>query len=269
MNNEQPVLTSLANPRVKGVVKLRQRSHRDELDRMIIEGYRELCRALDNSHAPVELFICEELFQGHNEPALIERCADAGAELIRCSAPVFQKMAYRDRPEGLLAVAPQVHHTLDSLKLSRRPFIVVAESIEKPGNLGTILRSADATGADAVIVCDRCTDLNNPNVVRASIGTIFALPVVEATGKDTLDWLAANGIPIVAATPNSGRLYTDIDMTDAVAITIGTEQYGLTDQWLAHAGHKVRIPMLGQCDSLNVASATTILLYEVVRQRAG
>lgn len=261
------VLTSLQNPRVKAVVGLRQRSDRDERGEMIVEGYREIKRALDNRHKPSALFYCPALFMGANEPALIERCREAGATLFECTSPVFEKMSYRDRPEGLLAVAPQVRWTLAQVALPERPLLIVAEAIEKPGNLGTILRTADAAGVHAVIVCDRCTDINNPNVVRASIGTLFSLPVVEASTEEALAWLRARKIQILAATPHTDDEYYDVDLRHGTAIVVGTEQYGLSDRWMNEADLKVRIPMLGQADSLNVAAATTILLYEAVRQR--
>jgi len=263
-----PQITSLTNPRVKNVVKLRQRSHRDDLGKMLIEGFREISRALDNNHPLDEILYCEKLFQGENNRTLLERGTKAGARLISCSAPVFKKMSYRDRPDGLLAVAPQVNRSLNQLELSPSPFIVIAEAIEKPGNLGTILRSSDAAGVDAVIVCDRCTDINNPNVVRASVGTIFSLPVVETTSSEAIAWLKSNNIQSVATTPHTDNLYSDVNLKCGVAVVVGTEQYGLSDTWLNASEIKVRIPMLGQADSLNVASATTILLYEVVRQRS-
>ena len=261
------VITSLQNPRVKAVVGLRQRSDRDERNEMVIEGYRELKRALDNQHLPKALFFCPSLFMGSNEPTLMERCRAAGAELFECTPAVFEKISYRDRPEGLLAVAPQVHHTLANLHLPPHPLVVVAESIEKPGNLGTILRTSDAAGVHAVIVCDRCTDIHNPNCVRSSIGTLFSLPVVEATTDDALAWLRQNKIKILAATPKAEKEYTQLDMTAGTAIVVGTEKFGLSDRWMREADLQVRIPMLGQIDSLNVACATTILLYEAVRQR--
>ncbi len=267
MTDKPLFISSLANPRVKQVVKLRQRSHRDELGLMVIEGYRELNRALDNNHRPNSVFFCRDWFQGTNEDALLERCRSAESELVECSQNVFAKMAYRDRPEGLLAVAPQVHRSLGEVSLPEDGLVIVAEAIEKPGNLGTILRSSDATGVHAVIVCDRCTDINNPNVVRASIGTIFSLPVVETSTSNALAWLQEHGFRIVATTPHVASLYTDVDLTGPTAIVVGTEQYGLSEQWLGAADLKVKIPMLGQADSLNVASATTILLYEAVRQR--
>lgn len=260
-------LTSLQNPQVKDVVRLRRRSHRTRMDLMLIEGYREVRRAVSNRHPVRELYICPELFQGENEPALIHDAESSGARVIACSPEVFSKLSYRDRPDGLLAVAPQQHAVLTDLPSRERPILCVAEAIEKPGNLGTILRSADAAGLDGLIVCDRCTDINNPNVVRASIGTIFTVPVVEASSADTLTYLREHSIRIVAATPHTDTLYTDTDLTGSVAIVLGTEQYGLSDSWLTEADDRVRIPMKGQADSLNVAAAASLLFFEALRQR--
>lgn len=268
MHNQAQMITSLQNPGVKEVVKLSKRSARDESGLLLVEGYRELKRALDNGWKPASIYFCPELYLGKNEPALIEQASAAGAQLFECSRPVFEKMAYRDRPEGLLGVGPQVTASLDRLVLkSPCPLVIVAESIEKPGNLGTMLRSADAAGVDAVIVCDRCTDINNPNVVRASTGTLFALPVVEASSEEALAWLRERGIRVLAATPHAEADYTEVDLAVPVAIVVGTEQYGLSEQWMKQADLKVRIPMRGQADSLNVSAATTILLFEAVRQR--
>jgi RNA methyltransferase, TrmH family len=261
-------ISSLGNPRIRRVVKLRQRSHRDELGLLLVEGYREIKRALDNRHMPLELFFCPACFQGTNEHALLERCRNGGARLFECTEPVFRKIAYRERPEGLLALAPRVGWKLSDVPVQPDALILVAESVEKPGNLGTLLRSADGAGVHAVLVCDRCTDLNNPNVVRASIGTLFSLPVVETTSDDALAWLHRHRIRTFAATPHAEQLYTDADMTRASAIVVGAEQVGLSDRWLNAATDRVRIPMGGQSDSLNVAAATTLLLYEAVRQRS-
>lgn len=265
---QPPVLiTSLRNPRVKAAVRLRERSDRDSSGLMLIEGYRELKRAVDNGCRPVTVFFSRPLFQGRNEEPLLEQCRKAGAELLECAESVFLKMSYRDRPEGLLAIAPQMRRSLESLSLPPNPLLLVAEAIEKPGNLGTILRSADAAGVAAILVCDRCTDIYNPNVVRASIGTLFAVPVVEVTSEQALDWLRARSIRILAATPHADAEYTDVNLRKPTAIVVGSEQYGLSRTWMDRADLKVRIPMLGQADSLNVAAATTILLYEAVRQR--
>ncbi len=260
-------LTSLANPRVKETVRLRQRSHRDELGLMLIEGYRELKRALDNGYRPRTLFTCPVFYLGGHEAALVARAREAGAEHLECTEAVFAKLSARDRPDGLLATGPHLALRLDDLRLPEDALVVVAEGIEKPGNLGTILRSADAAGVHAVIVCDRRTDIYNPNVVRASIGTLFALPVVEATTEETLAFLRAHGFRLLAATPHAQLLFTATPMTGPTALLVGSEQYGLTERWMREADAPVRIPMLGQCDSLNVASATTLLLFEAARQR--
>ena len=260
-------LTSLQNPRVKAVVRLRARRDRDREQKLLVEGYREIKRALDNGYPLEELYFCPDMFQGTNEPGLIDACVDAGCRALRTAPQVFRKMAYRDRPEGLLAVAPQRHRSLGDLAWSAPPLLLVAEAIEKPGNLGTMLRAADAAGADGFIVCDRCTDLFNPNVVRASIGTLFSVCVAEATSCEALPWLRRRGVRVLAATPHADDFYTDADMAGPVAIAVGTEQCGLSEAWLAHADVRVRIPMLGQADSLNVATASALLLYEAVRQR--
>lgn len=256
------VITSLQNPTVKEIVRLRDRRFRDQTGRFLIEGYRELLRAAESKLTPEILFTCPDLFLGSNEEALIEKLT---CPVQPCTPQVFQKISYRDRPDGLLAISSQLTHTLEELK--NPSLLIVAEAIEKPGNLGTILRSSDAVGADGVVVCDRCTDIHNPNVVRASIGTLFTQPVIEASSEETLAYLKEHNIQIVAATPAAQSLYTDVDLTQPVAIAVGTEQLGLSQQWLDAADIQVKIPMCGRADSLNVATATTVLLYEVLRQR--
>lgn len=262
-------LTSLQNPRIKNLVSLRNRRDRDETQEFIIEGYRELYKATHAKWKINTLFICRELFLGSNEQALIDLIAKQGAQVFECDKKVFQKISYRDRPDGLVAIAPQVHKNLESLesKLKSNPFLIVAEAIEKPGNLGTILRTSDAVALDALILADRCTDIYNPNVVRASVGTLFTVPVIESGGAETLAWLKKNNIAILAATPHATSEFTKVDMTCPIAIAVGTEQLGLSELWMDNADIKVKIPMHGIADSLNVAMATTLLLYEAVRQR--
>lgn len=266
-----PGITSLQNPKVKLAVRLRDRRDRDTTQLFLIEGYRELFRARQGSASIETLFFCSDLFLGSNEGALIQSIADTGAQVLTCTAEVFRKLSYRDRPDGLLAIAHQTHRSLGDLQAlsapSKNPFLVVAEAIEKPGNLGTILRSSDAVGLDALLVCDRCTDVFNPNVVRASVGTLFSVPVVECAGMEAFQWLRDHKISILAATPQAKAVYTDVDLTGPVAIAVGTEQLGLSKLWMDGADIQVRIPMCGIADSLNVAMATTLLLYEVLRQR--
>ena len=257
-------IESLQNQKIKDVVKLRDRRARDETGFFLIEGFRELKRAVDAGRKIEALFYCPEFFLGTNEQTLIR---DTQAILFECSASVFSKISYRDRPDGLLAVAPQVHLHLADLQLSKIPFLLVAEGIEKPGNLGTILRSCDAAGVDAVIVCDPTTDIHNPNVVRSSIGTLFTLPIFTASKAEVFHFLQKNQIAIVAATPHAQLKFFEVDLKVPLAIVVGTEQYGLSEQWMKKADISVKIPMFGMADSLNVASATTLLLYEVIRQR--
>ena len=259
-------LTSAQNPKIKQLVRLKDRKERDETSLFLIEGYREIKRAVAGGVHFHSLYICPEFFLGENEEALI---AQVECDLFELPKHLFEKISYRDRPDGLVAIAHQMQLGLKDLHPKNKPpLFVVAESIEKPGNLGTILRSADAVGADGVIVCDRCTDIYNPNVVRASVGTLFTIPVVEAKGSDAFIWLKNHKIQVVAATPSAQLEYTEAHLSGPVAIVVGTEQLGLTDLWMTAADIKVKIPMRGVADSLNVATATTLLLYEALRQRA-
>lgn len=260
-------ISSVSNPRVKDLVRLRDRTHRERAGLLLIEGYREIVRAIDAGVPLKELYLCEQLFLGGNEPSVIRRAADGGARLFSLSQAAFRKISYRDRPDGLIATAPEIKRDLSSLTLSPSPLLVLAESIEKPGNLGSILRSADAVGADGVLVCDGVTDINNPNVVRASTGTLFTVPVVETSSHEAFSWLREKGIWILAATPHADIAYTEVDFTVPSAIAVGAEQYGLTEGSIEMSDMKVRIPMAGVADSLNVATATTLLLFEAARQR--
>ncbi len=262
------IITSPQNPKVKHVVKLRERRQREREGLILVEGRAELSLALASGVHPQTLFYCPSLFNLTEPEELLERARQSGAELNEVSPAVFEKMAYRENPDGWLAVIPTPRPRLADLTLSTVPLLIVAEAIEKPGNLGAILRSADAAGVDAVIVCDPATDVFNPNVVRSSRGTVFGVPVVEAAGVDALAWLRAHEIAIVAATPQANTIYTEADLRGPVAISVGTEDEGLSQAWLSQANVAVRIPMLGRVNSLNVATAAALLLYEAVRQRA-
>ncbi len=258
-------ITSPQNPRVKQVVRLRDRRHRDEEGLLLVEGASELSLALAGGARPHTIYFCPTLFSGVGN--LLAKAIDAGAEAIEVSAAVFDKMAYRENPDGILAILPIVRRGLNDLPAGERPLYLVAEAIEKPGNLGAMLRSADAAGVTGVIVCDPATDLSNPNVVRSSRGTLFTVPVAEASSAETIAWLRRRGITLVAATPQASQLYTEAYLRGAIAIAVGTEDQGLSATWLSEAEVAVRIPMHGQVNSLNVATAATLLLYEAVRQR--
>lgn len=262
------LITSLQNARVKNLVKLRDRRTRDQQGLFIAEGYRAISRALEKDVRPTDVYFCPECFLGENEEALLQSARDAGSQLFQLSKHAFEKVSYRDRPEGLLAVIEQWSHTLDGLKLGAPPFLLVVEGIEKPGNLGTILRSADAAGVDAVICCNSVTDLFNPNVVRSSTGVLFSMPTVSVATDDVINWIRSNGIRSVATTPHTDQLHSQTDLTGPIAVVMGSEQFGLSETWLAACDQKVRIPMAGQADSLNVAMATLVTLFEAVRQRS-
>jgi TrmH family RNA methyltransferase len=265
------MITSVQNPRVKQLVKLRDRRARDEAGVFLIEGYREIRRALEKGAALRELYYAPEWFLGENEPALIARAEQAGAKLFQLTREAFAKIAYRERPDGLIALAPQWKRTWEDLEAKIHgladPFFLVVEAIEKPGNLGTLLRGADAAGCDAVIVCDPVTDLFNPNVVRASTGVLFSMPCLVAENESALAWLRRGKIRIAATTPAGKQLHTEVDLRGALAVVMGSEQYGLSDFWLNSADLLIRIPMAGQADSLNVGMAAVITLFEAVRQR--
>lgn len=261
------LITSAKNPRVKHAYTLRERKERDREKVTILEGYRELSRALALGIKFRECYFAPELYLGENEPALIEAIEKSGAETFETTATILQKLAYRERPEGLIAIVEMEKKGLESMPVVPNGLYLVAETIEKPGNLGSILRSADAVNATGVIICNRQTDIFNPNVIRASTGAIFSVPVVECTSEEAVEWLRKHKIRSLAATPHTDLIYTENDMTCATAIVVGAEQYGLSDYWMNNADTQVVIPMLGKMDSLNVATAATLLLYEAARQR--
>jgi len=261
-------IVSPTNPRIKAVVRLRDRAERDTTGRFVIEGYRELARATAAGVRIETLLVCPDLYLGDNEPDLADRIRAAGAEVLDVSEAAFRKASYRDRPEGLLAVAERFATDLDRIPLTGAPLLLVAEGIEKPGNLGTMLRTADAAGATGVIVADPTTDPFNPNVVRASLGTLFTVPLAVSSSAAVIAHLRASGVRLLAATPAGAIAHFAADMTGPVALVIGSEQYGLTPLWLDAADQAVVIPMPGSVDSLNAAMAAGILLFEAVRQRA-
>ena len=253
-------ITSLQNPRVKHIVRLRdEKRQRREDGLMLVEGYDEIQLALSAGHQPRTIL---------SAPELVSRQIQVDdAEQITVNRAVLEKMSYRDNPDGWLAVFPIPHVSLADLRLSERPLVIVAESVEKPGNLGAILRTADAAHVDALLVCDPRVDLWNPNVVRASRGAVFSVPAVECDNTSALGWLKEHGIRILAATPAANEVYSSIDLRQPTAIAVGTEDEGLTDFWISEADVKVRIPMTGRVNSLNVSVSTALIVYEAVRQR--
>ncbi len=268
-------ITSLQNPRIKRVIKLNERRARDEARQTVVEGVREIRQALDHGVVPVEAYLCPELINDPEAETVAQHlraiAATGMTELSLVSPEVFAKMAYRGAGGGLLMVIAYRRNRLEGLTFRGAPFLLVVEEAEKPGNLGAILRTADAAGVDAVLVptpLERTgTDLHNPNVIRASLGAYFTVPAVAATTDETITWLRERGISIVAATPAAETLYTAADLTGPVALAVGSEAWGLSETWLAAAGVRLRIPMAGVVDSLNLSASAALLMYEVVRQR--
>lgn len=262
------VITSAANPRLKQLVGLRRRRVREDTGLTLLEGYDELRLALSAGVRPRTLYFCPELMlDATSQSSVVAAQRDAGVETVRLSRTAFGKVAYREGADGFLAVVGAIPDQLELLAPQQNPLLLVAEGVEKPGNLGAMLRTADASGVDAVIAADPVTDWGNPNVVRGSKGTVFGVPVASAPSAEVLAWLRARGVRLIAATPDTTTFHTEVELTGAVAIAVGTEKQGLTDTVLDAADERVRIPMVGLVNSLNVATSAAILLYEAVRQR--
>jgi RNA methyltransferase, TrmH family len=258
-------VTSTANPRIKQLVALRRRRERAQAGVTLVEGHAEITLALAADIRPQAVYFCPGLVRSDD---LAHQAAARGAQLFRVSRTVFEKISYREGPDGWLAVVPAVETGLSHLKLGAEPLVLACAGLEKPGNLGAILRTADAAGVTAVVAADPVTDWGNPNVVRASKGTVFSVPVASGTSAEVLAWIAGNRLRLVAASPDAQQPFTEMNLTGPLAIAVGAEQTGLASGWLERADVRVRIPMFGRADSLNVSTAAAILTYEAVRQRA-
>lgn len=261
-------ITSPANPRVKALAALRRRRTREEAGLTLVEGYEELSLAVEAGVVPEALYFCPELMGEEAHAAgVVERLGELGTRLVQLSRAAFEKAAYREGPDGFLAVVGTIDRRCSDLDLPADALVLVCQGVEKPGNLGAMLRTADAAGVDAVVAADPVTDWGNPNTVRASKGTVFSVPVASDSTQVTVDWLRAHGIPLVAATPDTRTEHTQVDYRGPVAVAVGTEKEGLTREVLDAADHRVRIPMVGRANSLNVATSAAIIVYEAVRQR--
>lgn len=251
----------MQNPRIKNLVLLETKSaERRRQGLFVAEGQREIMHCVEAGYEIATLYICPDL-QQETVPEL-----KAGS-IVTVSRQVYEKIAYRGTTEGMIAEVRTKTRTLEGLRLKENPLIVVLESVEKPGNLGAVLRSADAAGADAVVVCDPLTDLYNPNLIRSSIGAIFTVPCIACSSEECIAFLKSRGIQILTAQLQNSHLYYETDMKRPTAIVMGTESTGLTNQWREAADAHIRIPMLGRLDSLNVSVSAAILLFEAVRQR--
>lgn len=258
-------ITSLQNNRIKNIVKLSKAKERKAQNLFILEGARELTLALSAGYTIDSVFICPELFYKTDYPQVLNTIGDDIKYEV--SEQVFEKIAYREGSDGLITLAKPKSHTLGDLKLNDNPFIIILEAVEKPGNLGAILRSADAAQVDAVIICDPLTDIYNPNAIRSSVGCIFTVPTAICSSDEALTWLKANNIKSFAAELQASNWYHEENYTQPSAIVMGTEADGLTSFWLNNADRRIKIPMRGKIDSLNVSVSTAVITFEAMRQR--
>lgn len=266
--NTENTISSLQNAKVKKLVALQQKSaERRKAGLFVVEGVRELLHCIRAGYEAAELFCCAEILDANPEARQLEAIIGHSA-VFEVTKAVYEKIAYRGSTEGVVATVKVKTTTLESLALPENPLIAVLESVEKPGNLGAVLRSADAAKVDAVVVCDPLTDLFNPNLIRSSIGAIFTVPTVACSSEACIAFLKERGIAILTAQLQDSELYYDTDMRRGTAIVMGTEATGLTNVWRNAADAHIRIPMLGQLDSLNVSVSAAILMFEAVRQRS-
>jgi TrmH family RNA methyltransferase len=271
------VITSTSNTQVKRLLALRKRRERDSTGRFLVEGRREVARALAAEVVVDTVVVCPTIGDADELERLATLAVDAGATRLDVAVPVFERLSQREGPDGLLVEARAFPTDLERIELGPNPLVLVAAEIEKPGNLGAMLRSAAGAGADAVIVADPVTDVFNPNVVRSSQGALFGLPVAVGSAEDVAAWLHQHGVRIYAAGPAGGVPHWDAPLQAASAIVVGAEHDGLDERWQDLADTWITIPMPGAgaadghgdtgVDSLNVATAAAVLLLDAVRQR--
>lgn len=260
------MITSLQNTAIKNIVKLYKSSReRREQQLFVIEGARELSLALQSNYSIKSVYVCRDMFTNTKYPEVLNSLPDN--IIFYISYSVFEKIAYREKSDGIVALVEPKQHGLSYINISNNPFIIILESVEKPGNLGAVLRTADAAAVDAVVICDNQTDLYNPNVIRSGVGGLFTVQTAICSSEEALEWLNANKINVYAADLNGAKQYQTIDYTIRSAIVMGTEADGLTDFWINNAKERIKIPMRGMIDSLNVSVSTAVITFEAMRQR--
>lgn len=258
-----PPITSHQNPKIKNVLALEKARERNEQNVFILEGIKELSLALEGKYTINTVFFCPQIISAEAILTVVRE----ESLLIPVQQNVFEKIAYRDSTGGIIAIVQQKKHTLDNIRLRKNPLILVLESVEKPGNLGAVLRTADAANIDAVVICDPQTDFYNPNVIRSSVGCVFTTQIASSTSHETIAWLNKNEIKVFATSLESSTPYHKIDFTSPCAIIMGTESTGLSDAWIRIADSTIIIPMRGKIDSMNVSNAAAVLIFEACRQR--
>jgi len=263
-------ITSFSNPKIKDVVKLRERRERTKTGLTVIDGIREVEAAIKAGVEVTDIFICPALYEGQIQgdvDAIVQGVDFQKVEIFEVTKEIFGKICFGERSEGILVLVRAKVKTIKDLKVKKNPIFMLIESVEKPGNLGAILRTCDASGIDALLVCDPATDIYNPNVIRASLGTVFNVDVIAGSTEEIAGFLKSHKIKVVAATPAGKKNYTTLDFRVGVALAVGSEKDGLSKFWLEAADEKAFIPMKGQADSLNTSVAAALMAYEVLRQR--
>ena len=260
-------ITSAQNSHVKNAIRLRQRRGREKLDRILIDGRREIERAIEGRVSIEEIYLSESFFEEHRDTPTLKRFSSGSSRLLILPDKLIGRITYGDRDEGPVAVAAAPAKELTQLRLPQNPLIVVLERVEKPGNVGAVVRSADAAGVDAVIVADGRTDLYNPNAVRASLGTIFTRQVCSCTNQEVFDWLAEQQFQVAVARIDGELCYDQLDFCRGTVIVLGSEAMGVSDEWHGADFQGISLPMCGAADSLNVSATAAVLFFEANRQR--
>jgi len=258
-----PLITSSQNPKIKNILALEKARERTRQNLFVIEGTKELSLAIAGGYQIESVFFCPEII----EPKQLQTIVKYEQLLIPVQQNIFNKIAYRESTGGVIALGEQKRHRLETLKLSARPLILVLEGVEKPGNLGAVLRTADAAGLDAVIICDPLIDFYNPNVIRSSVGCVFTNQIASSSTEETIEWLRKNSISIYCTYLKAATPYHEVDYTNASAIIMGTESVGLSDAWIDSSNENIIIPMQGKIDSMNVSTAAAVVVFEASRQR--
>jgi RNA methyltransferase, TrmH family len=260
------LITSTRNPHVLRIIQLSKASNRKESNLFTIEGLREIKKAFKSGIVLHSIYFCKEMMTAEGESFLREIIQNT--DFYEVNSHVFEKIAYRQNQDGIVALAVPHYSAINDLVLSDNPFLLVIEKIEKPGNLGALLRTADAAGIEAVLVCDPRTDIYNPNVVRSSLGCVFSKNVIQCSSEEAITFLKANNIRIYSAALQTQTLYTSAQFNQACAVVFGSEADGLSLLWRESADEIIRIPMNGEADSLNVSVSAGIIIFEGVRQRS-
>jgi TrmH family RNA methyltransferase len=258
-----PVITSPQNSKIKNILALEKARERKKQNLFIIEGVRELALAKDAGYKITSVFFCPEIIPPHELLSIVKQ----EQLLIPVEQSVFAKIAYRESTGGIIALAEQKQHLLEDFKLRKNPLLLILEAVEKPGNLGAMLRTADAAGIDAVIICDELADFYNPNVIRSSVGCVFTNQIAASPSDRTIHWLKQNNIQILCTYLKASATYTEMDFTKPSAIVMGTESLGLSNVWIENSTQNIIIPMQGKIDSMNVSTAAAVVIFEAARQR--